>query len=293
MRNALFSGTIAAATALAAGILPSTSASAGEPMKWWTGISHGTAFGQFAPPAPGRAEPTCKNINDPPPGLDPNKWWAANAVIVASSDAVGTTVFEDAACSRAMQTVYRSEMSIDLSPFYTTLSATPVSGTPQGARITKALLHFNVVPITPSSIPSGFLCSQYIGGVGVVSTLNRSVVFTRSPTGLTQVGPISNVAAAFPAADETIVDLSFASGPGTIGAATITDIGAPISGGPPGIHAVDLDVTKWLRGAVNLNFQSIGFTVAGVGETPIVPPTFVNFDCRSWVQPTGIDVFYF
>jgi hypothetical protein len=259
-----------------------------------TGTTHSSIWGQFAVPFTG-GSPTC-NINTPT-AFDPTGWWGLNPAITPSSDTVGVTVFGDAACSRAQQTLYRSAMTVDLSPFYSRLAVPAGSTTPQGGRINKATLQFNVVAVAAPSNPAGFACSPYIGGVGKVSVLVRNAFVdqagTQIPIGarLIQASPANgpydapHVIGAFPAAGDLIVDLSLVGGPGSYGngAATISDTG-------PGIHAVTADVTRWVVGAVNLNMSTIGFTVAGIGESAISAPGALSFACRSWVQPTGFTI---
>src|SRR5262245_22616817 len=121
MRNSFFPKTTAAITVV--GLLSCTAASAFEPAKWWTGLSHSSVWVSFAPPAPGAAPPNCK-ITDPPKEFNPPKWWFTfDPNITGSSDAVGFTVWSDTNCVRVIQDVFRSEMLADLTPFYSTLAA--------------------------------------------------------------------------------------------------------------------------------------------------------------------------
>lgn len=262
---------------------------------WWTGMTHSTVWGSFAVPFPG-ATPSC-DINVAPP-FSPTGWWAVNPTITPSSDTVGFTVWPDTTCSRAQQTLYRAAMMVDISGFYPVLKIPAGSTTPQGGRINKATLQFNVVVASGTNTnPFGFACSPYMGAVGKVSVLMRNAVVQQDQTqiavGSTRLiqaspaaGPfdLTHVLSAFPAAGDLIADLTLVGGPGIVGAATITDPG-------PGMHAVTLDVTRWMVGAVNLNMQQIGFTVASIGEgAAITLPSPSPFACRGWVQPTIFDV---
>jgi hypothetical protein len=58
----------------------------------------------------------------------------------------------------------------------------------------------------------------------------------------------------------------------------------------PNLHQVTVDVLKWVRGATNLNMQSIGFTVTGIAEVTVTLPSATQFDCRAWIEPTSLNV---
>jgi hypothetical protein len=267
--------------------------------QWWNGVSHGTVWGDWALQNSSEGPPTsaCNGALQPP-RVEPAAWWASvNPNITGGSDSVAYTVWSNTrpGCSRALQTVYRSEMVVDLSSFYAHAAE---STTPLGARINQAFLTFNVIPVAPPSNPLGWACDPYLGAVGVVSVLKRNAVITQGPSqlplgsGLIQASPsgpfdAATVMTAFPAAGDTAADLSVITGPGSYdsGKLVITDTG-------PGIHAVKIDVSKWVIGAVNLNMQSIGFTVAGLREGEILLSQDVQFECRTWVQPTQLNVLF-
>jgi hypothetical protein len=259
-----------------------------------TGMTHSTVWGSFAVPFPG-GSPHC-DINVAPP-FTPAGWWAVNPTITPSSDTVGVTVWPDTLCARAQQTLYRAAMMVDLSPFYPMLKIPAGSTTPQGGRINTATLQFNVVVASGNTNPFGFACSSFVGAAGKVHVLTRDAVIQQDQSQLVvgssrliqaspAAGPfdLTHVLGAFPRAGDLIADLTLLGGPGNIAGGTISDTG-------PGIHAVTLDVTRWVVGAVNLNMQQIGFTVASIGEgATIAVPAPSGFACRSWVQPTGFTI---
>jgi hypothetical protein len=194
-----------------------------------------------------------------------------------------------------METLYRSVMVADLSNFYTKFP----SGTTQvGNHISRATLTFNVVPMTPAN-PLNFPCDPYIGSAGIVNVLQRDPFVTQSTTqvpidtslhsGLIQASPTAgfngpSIIASFPAVGDPAANLGAVTAAGTFanGSLVIVDTG-------PRIHNVKVDVTKWVRGATNLNMQQIGFSVAGINEATITVTTPVQFDCRSWVHPLQLD----
>ena len=268
------------------------------PQTWFTGLSHSTVWGSFAVLNTGATQPTSTCQANTPPKVDPPLWWSTQPPAITNiSDAIGTTIWSstDLSCPRAMQTLYRSEMIADLTNLYSKLQGT----TQPGGLISKAVLEFNVVNMTPTN-PLNFPCDPYIGAAGMVNVLRRNPVVTQGASqlpigtslhaGLIQAtssglldGP--NTIAAFPAAGDMAANLGLVTGPGTFanGTLIITDTG-------PGIHNVKIDVSRWVIGAVNLNMQSIGFSVAGINEATINPTTAVQFDCRSWVEPIQLNV---
>ena len=195
-----------------------------------------------------------------------------------------------------METLYRSVLVADLSSFYTRF---PTGTTQVGNRLTKATLDFNVVAMTPAN-PLNFPCDPFIGGAGLVNILQRNPFVTQGATqipidtgihaGLIQASPTGpfngpGIISAFPVVGDMAANLGAVTAVGTFanGSLVIMDTG-------PGIHNVKIDVLKWVRGAANLNMQTIGFSVAGINEATITVTTPVQFDCRSWVQPIQLNV---
>lgn len=273
------------------------------PQTWWTGFSHSTVWGAFAVPNTSAPAPSTACTSNTPPRVEPADWWAAQAAnITDHADVVGTTLWSstDLSCPRAMQTVYRSVLVADLSNFYTRFP----SGTTQvGNRISNATLQFNAIGSgfgVPVVNPLGFPCDPFVGGVGKVSVLQRNAVVTQGTStiavdpslraGLIQASPTGpftgpGVLGAFPAPGDLAADLTLIGGAGTFanGSLVIADTG-------PGIHNVKIDVTKWVRGAANLNMPFIGFTIASINEPTITVTTPVQFDCRNWIEPIDLNV---
>ena len=282
-----------------------TNPTGGTPQTWFTGFSHSTVWGAFAVTNTSAPPPMSGCTSNTPPRVEPADFWAAQAAnITDHSDLVGTTLWSstDLSCPRALETVYRSVLVADLSNFYTKFQS---GTTGVGNRITNATLQFNVIGSghgVPVVNPGGFPCATFIGGVGKVSVLQRNAVVTTgvnsSPVpvdttlraGLIQAspnGPLTGagVLGAFPAPGDLAADLTLINAAGTFanGSLVIADTG-------PDIHNVKIDVTRWVRGAANLNMPFIGFTIAGINEVPISLTTPVQFDCRNWIEPIDLNV---
>jgi len=278
-----------------------TGGSPTTPQQWWTGFSHSTVWGAFAVPNTSAPPPAQNCSSNTPPRVDPPAFWAAQAPnITDHSDAVGTTLWSstDLTCPRAMEQVYRSVLVADLSDFYTKFP----SGTSQvGNRISKATLQFNTIVMTSNSNPLGFPCDPFIGAVGKVNVLQRNDVIqtganstpvdTTLRAGLVQASPSAGpfdgptTLTAFPTRGDEAADLTLIGAAGNFanGSLVIADTG-------PGIHNVKIDVTKWVRGATNLNLPLLGFSIAGINEATITVTTPVQFACRNWIEPIELRV---
>lgn len=255
------------------------------PIEWWTGAVHGTLFGRFAiqnsteGPPTSACDPTPTPVNEAP-----EDWWASlGQNITSGSDVVGYTVWsnESPGCSRAMQTVYRSVMEVDISGLY---AAAPTT-TELSNNIATAELVFNVIE-QPAINPANWPCNSYTGSLEQLSTLRPGATVT---SGLTRIGGLAgstapaDVIAAFPQPALALADLSRSTGPGTVGRVTASTSG-------PGIHVFRVDIKDVLRDAISVNRQSLGFMIQSYGETAIGLTSDVQFACRTFVQPLQLSV---
>jgi hypothetical protein len=272
--------------------------------QWFTGFSHSTVWGAFATTTNYGSPPNTVCFTDTPHRVEPGEFWNAQSTAITNhSDEVGTTFWSstDLSCPRAMQYVYRSILVADLSGFYPKFP----NGTAQvGNRISKATLQFNVIPMTTNTITTDFPCDPFIGGAGKVNVVQRNAVVYAAGTvtavntswhvGLIQAAPTGgpnsqpptgpNTLAAMPQLGDEVADLTRVQAAGTFnnGSLVVTSTG-------PGIHAVSIDVTKWVRGATNLNLPFIGFSIGSLFEAPFLTISQpIQRDCRDWIEPTQL-----
>jgi hypothetical protein len=263
------------------------------PIEWWNGVNHATLFGRFAIQNSTEGPPTAACDGQPTPvNESPEDWWVSLGPNVTGGvlftdpqaiDVVGYTVWSNEApgCSRAMQTVYRSVMEVDISGLYAA-APTPAD---LSNNIATAELMFNVIE-RPAINPANWPCNSYTGSLETLSTLRPGATVTQ---GFTRVGGLAgttapaDLIAAFPQRALVLADLSRSTGPGTVGRVTASTTG-------PGSHVFRVDIKDVLRDAISVNRQSLGFMIESFGETAIGLTSDVQFACRTFIQPVQLNV---
>jgi hypothetical protein len=281
------------------------------PGSWFTGLAHATVFGAWGINDPIGTNPMNGCHIDTPHEVLPAEFWAAAGTAKTNvADLVGPTIWAatDASCPRATQSAFRSVMVADLSSFY---SKFPAGTAGVGNRVSSATLVFNVIPITPIN-PSNFLCDPYMANVGFVSILQPTAVIQQGSNGTpipvdthlnSTAGPLQatpatgqldgpSIMGAFPVGGDQAANLGTVSAAGSFANNGANNPSATlvVADTGPNVHQVTVDVLKWVRGATNLNMQTLGFTVTGIAETTVALQSATQFDCRAWIEPTSLTV---